>query len=74
MTIRFLQRLSATRRLLLTLGLLLPMAVAAPLALSADDAPGAAVKTTVEKILSILRKPDFKFEDRKSTRLNSSHT
>jgi phospholipid transport system substrate-binding protein len=61
--IHYLQRVSATRRLLLAIGLLLPLALTAPLAGAADEGtPGAAVKATVEKILGILRKPDFKFE------------
>lgn len=62
MPIRFLQRLSATRHLLLAISLLLSMAVVTPLAMAAEDTPSSAVKTTVEKILSILRKPDFRFE------------
>lgn len=53
--------LSIGRRLLLTLGLLLPLA-AGSMAFGADAAPGATVKTTVDAILAILRKPDFKFE------------
>lgn len=50
-----------TRRLLLAAGLLLPLLAAAP-AVQAQDTPTAAVKTVVENILAVLRKPDYNLE------------
>jgi phospholipid transport system substrate-binding protein len=51
-----------TRRLLLATGLLLPLLAAAPAA-HAQGTPTAAVKTVVENILAVLRKPDYNLEN-----------
>jgi phospholipid transport system substrate-binding protein len=51
-----------TRRLLLATGLLLPLLAAVP-ATQAQVTPTAAVKTVVENILAVLRKPDYNLEN-----------
>jgi phospholipid transport system substrate-binding protein len=57
-----------TRNLLLALGLLLPLLGTATFSRAADEpTPGAAVKVEVDKVLGILRKPDFNFERDKSS-------
>lgn len=51
-----------SRRLLLATGLLLPLLLTVP-AVHAQGTPTAAVKTVVENILAVLRKPDYNLEN-----------
>jgi phospholipid transport system substrate-binding protein len=59
---RLAHRSAATRRLLLSAGLLLPLLGLAGIAYAQAGTPTAAVKTTVESILAVLRKPDYNLE------------
>jgi phospholipid transport system substrate-binding protein len=52
-----------TRRMLLATGLMLPLLAATPATQAQDGTPTAAVKTVVENILAVLRKPDYNFEN-----------
>lgn len=52
----------AARRLLLAAGLALPVLALVPFARAADATPTAAVKIVVDKVLEVLRKPDFTVE------------
>ena len=59
---RLARRSVVTRRLLLSVGLLLPLLGLTSGAHAQDVTPTAAVKSTVENILAVLRKPDYNFE------------
>ena len=52
----------AGRRVVLTAGMLLPLLAWLPLTQAADATPTAAVKVVVDKVLEVLRKPDFTVE------------
>jgi len=67
---RFSRRFVCSRRLVLVLGLLLPLLGTSSISMADDATPTATVKTAVDKILGILRKPDFNFDrDRSSISL-----
>lgn len=59
---RFARSTGLTRRLLLATGLMLPLLAAVPAASAQDGTPTAAVKSVVENILAVLRKPDYNLE------------
>ncbi len=64
---RLTHRFVRSRRVVLALGLLLPLLSIAPLSQADDATPSAAVKGAVDKILGILRKPDFNFDKDRSS-------
>ncbi len=56
-----------SRRLVLVVGLLLPLLGTSSFSVADDATPTATVKTAVDKILGILRKPDYNFEKDRSS-------
>ena len=61
------RRCVQSRRLVLMVGLLLPLCCLSSLSRAEDATPSAAVKLAVDKIIGILRKPDFNFERDRSS-------